>query len=335
MPGGATGRFTDPENYAANLRAMDVQLLVTGSGRFDGRLRWAQLPHMDLLCAQESLARTAYVSLQPPALIVTFLTHPGPALLLNGVVLQPGEIAFHASGERFHQRTTGAARWGLLAIAPRFASIYAAALTERHFRIPLTSQVFRPPSADVIQFLRLHKRICYLVETSPASIGCLEVARALEQELIHGLMTCFRRSEIRTETAGTRRRVKIVARFENELMVRSDQRLPMPELCAIIGTSQRNLAVCCKEFLGMSPGRYVRLRRLKRVHLAILNADPGTAKVSEIARNHSFTELGRFAGSYRQAFGEIPSITLRRVRDGAAHKDQSKGSPHDLYKTAR
>jgi hypothetical protein len=63
----------------ANLRAMDADLVVTGSGRFDGRLTWSQLPHIDLLCAQESLARIAYVSLQPPSLFVTFLMQPGPA----------------------------------------------------------------------------------------------------------------------------------------------------------------------------------------------------------------------------------------------------------------
>jgi AraC-like DNA-binding protein len=64
----------------------------------------------------------------------------------------------------------------------------------------------------------------------------------------------------------------------------------------------------------MSPSQYLRMRRLNRVRRAFLDADPATAKVSDIARGHGFTELGRFAAMYRDAFGETPSTTLRRVR---------------------
>jgi AraC-like DNA-binding protein len=321
MPVGAVGRFTDPEYYVANLHVMTVDLVVTGSGQFDGRLTWAQLRHIDLLCAQESLPRIAYVSLQPPAVMATFLMQSGPALLLNGVALQPGEIAFHARGERFHQRTTGAARWGLLAIAPRFASICAAALTGRRFRLPTTGAVFRPPSADMTRFLRLHARVGHLVEVRPARIGHPEVVRAIEQELIDMLMTCFCTGKPRNESAGTRRRADVMARFKHQLAAHPDRLPPMPELCAIIGTSQRHLVACCREFLDMSPNQYHRLRRLNRVRGAILNADPTKAKVSEIARSHHFTELGRFAASYREAFGERPSMTLLRVRNARAAGD--------------
>jgi len=126
---------------------------------------------------------------------------------------------------------------------------------------------------------------------------------------------------MRSESARTRHHADILARFEHQLRAYPDRLLPMPELSAIIGTSARTLAVCCAEFLGMSPSRYLRLRRLNRVRQAMLNADPGTAKVSEIARNHHFTASGRFAAMYRDAFGETPSVTLRRVRHGTAAGD--------------
>ena len=321
MPGTATGRFTEPETYVANLRAMAVEFVVTGPGRFDGRLTRAQLPHIDLLGARESLPRIAYVLLQPGSLFVSFLMQPGPAMLLNGMVLQPGEIAFHVGGERFHQRTTGVSRWGLLAMAPRFASIYAAALTGRQFRLPSAGQIFCPPAADAARFLRLHERICHLAETRPASIGHPEVARALEQKLIDVLMTCLCRSETRNEPIRIRRYAAILARLEHQMTVPANRLLPMRELCAIIGISQRTLEMCCTEFLAITPKRYFQLRRLNDVRAALLNADPDTARVNEIARSHNFTELGRFAASYQEVFGEMPSTTLRRVRNATAVGD--------------
>ena len=63
----------------------------------------------------------------------------------------------------------------------------------------------------------------------------------------------------------------------------------------------------------MSPTQYVLLRRLKEVREALRDADPGSANVAEVAHRFGFTELGRFAGTYRTTFGETPSATLRRA----------------------
>jgi transcriptional regulator GlxA family with amidase domain len=54
------------------------------------------------------------------------------------------------------------------------------------------------------------------------------------------------------------------------------------------------------------------LRRLNAARSELLSADPQTTSVTQIAHNHQFIELGRFAVAYRAVFGEMPSSTLRR-----------------------
>jgi AraC-like DNA-binding protein len=44
----------------------------------------------------------------------------------------------------------------------------------------------------------------------------------------------------------------------------------------------------------------------------LLRGDPRGCKVTNIASDLGFTELGRFAVRYRQMFGETPSQTLQR-----------------------
>ena len=47
---------------------------------------------------------------------------------------------------------------------------------------------------------------------------------------------------------------------------------PSPDhirFCELVGVSDRILRSCCAEFLGMSPIRYVLLRRLREVHSAL------------------------------------------------------------------
>jgi transcriptional regulator GlxA family with amidase domain len=87
----------------------------------------------------------------------------------------------------------------------------------------------------------------------------------------------------------------------------------MPELCELIGVSDRTLRVCCAEFIGMTPTQYVLARRLKEVRRVLRDADPDMANVGEVAHRFGFAELGRFAGKYRAAFGETPSTTLQRI----------------------
>jgi AraC-like DNA-binding protein len=67
----------------------------------------------------------------------------------------------------------------------------------------------------------------------------------------------------------------------------------------------------CREILGVSPRQYVMLRRMQMAHCALQKADPAVARVTDIATEHGFWELGRFSVNYRQLFGESPIATLK------------------------
>ena len=61
----------------------------------------------------------------------------------------------------------------------------------------------------------------------------------------------------------------------------------------------------------MSPKRCMLAERLQNVRRALRQASTRHATVTTVATDHGFYELGRFAATYRQAFGETPSATLR------------------------
>jgi transcriptional regulator GlxA family with amidase domain len=84
-------------------------------------------------------------------------------------------------------------------------------------------------------------------------------------------------------------------------------------LCALIGVTERTLRSCCADFLGMSPTRYVLLRRLSRAHVVLRDAVPSGANLLELVRSFGFAKLGRFEAAYLAAFGETPLATLQRA----------------------
>jgi transcriptional regulator GlxA family with amidase domain len=53
--------------------------------------------------------------------------------------------------------------------------------------------------------------------------------------------------------------------------------------------------------------------RLAAARRCLLKAEPGMT-VGRAAAEAGFFQFGRFAGSYRKAFGELPSATLRAAR---------------------
>ena len=140
-----------------------------------------------------------------------------------------------------------------------------------------------------------------------------EVARALEQGIIHALMICLQTARAAGNGLARQHHRRIMIRLEELLAEHLSQPLRIPQLCELIGVGDRTLRSCCAEFLGVSPSRYLLLRRLKQARIALREADPATASVAEIARACGFTQLGRFAGVYQSAFGETPSATLRRL----------------------
>jgi methylphosphotriester-DNA--protein-cysteine methyltransferase len=90
------------------------------------------------------------------------------------------------------------------------------------------------------------------------------------------------------------------------------------DLCRAIDVAERSVLRAFHKFFGMGPAQYMKLRRLNRVHCELQARDCKEATVTGVMTRCGVTELGRFAGAYRELFGESPSETLKRRREGAA-----------------
>jgi len=88
--------------------------------------------------------------------------------------------------------------------------------------------------------------------------------------------------------------------------------LTLTDIAAVAGTSVRSLTRVFRNRYGTSPLQFIRGRRLEAVRRKLLVADPGPTTVTDVAMDFGFWHLGRFSASYREAFGESPSATLKR-----------------------
>ena len=312
MADNGTATFDNPDDYQAGIGGASVNLIVTGGGDFNARLTWLNLRRLRVLRASENLPRIAFFSLSPAQVFVSFPTIAGLPLTYGGLGLQFGDVVFHSRGERMHQRTDGESQWGLMSLPPEQLAACGKALTGLKLTSPSAGRALRPSRGAAVRLLRLHSRACRLAETRRKLIANPEVARALEQELLHALVNCLTADDANGNLKTRRHHADTMVRFEDALTAHIGRQLSIPQLCADIGVPERTLRVCCAECLGMSPTRYLLLRRLNMARSALRRADPAKVSVAEIARTHQFLEPGRFAVTYRTTFGETPSATLRR-----------------------
>jgi len=310
MPGSGTRTFLEPDHFEASLRQAQIEILVALSPQFKARLTWAELHDLEVLRCEEDLTRVAYVCLSPQLSFVTFPAHSGPVPVWGGTELRPSEIVFHGRGERLHQSTPGSFVWNLIALDTVQLEHYGRALSGKPFSLPSERKILRPSPRDVG---RLRAQVCRLAETKPKLLAHTEVARAIEQGLIQTLVACLTGTSMRADGAIKRRHARIMMRFEEVLAEHLSGPLHTTELCERIAVTERTLRSCCAEFLGMSPIRYVLLRRLSRARVALRDAVPDGANLSELVRGFGFAELGRFEAAYLAAFSETPLTTLQRA----------------------
>ena len=229
--------------------------------------------------------------------------------------MRPSDIIRRGQAENYFQQSDGLARFGVLALSVEDMVSVGVAVGGFDLTPPKESMALVPPPQALAKLHRLHAAAETLAEDSPAVIAHPEAARGLEQALLEALVACLDTREAGLDRPALRQHARIMRRFRQAVEENPDEALFIPELCREIGVPERTLRTCCQEQLGLSPKRYLLLRRMHLARRALRENGPTSTTVTEIATRYGFWELGRFAGEYKLLFGELPSETLARTHN--------------------
>jgi AraC-like DNA-binding protein len=325
--------FADPDAYHAAIRDAHVEGVITGRGDFRAELTRIRLDRLSLQRSAESLARIAYSAIDPKVAGIVFPTAPGPPIYVNGLEASHGEIVAYRPGSMGYNRSTAACRWGAIALTHEALAAAAKAIIGRELLAPSLTHRVKPPPALLSRLLNLHQAAGQLARTAPELLAIPEVARAIEQVLIEAMVACLADNEPDDQCSLRHRQSTVMRRLEEALQANADRSLYIAELCAAAGVSYPTLRACCQEHLGMSPKRYLLLRRMHLARRALLGAAPQQTTVTQTATDYGFWELGRFSVAYRALFGETPAATLRRPAADEV-PGEIVGSPVEFIKSA-
>jgi AraC-like DNA-binding protein len=304
--------------YFAGIRNLRIDGVITKCGEFRAESTHIDLHRLFMYRSDESLPRIMKVEPSGMRAGIVFATDPGePSMLINGVEITAGQISRNGLDWEWYLRSSAPCRWGSVSLMPEDLAAASKAIIGRELVPASFARSLTPPTAALSRLRKLHEAADHLAKTAPDILATPEVARAMETALVEAMVFCIADRHSGDVRNVQRHRAKVMRRLEEVLTSTPDRPLYMPQLCAAVGASYTTLRDCCQEYLGMSPKRYLWVRRMHLVRRALRIADAEKTTVTEIATDYGFWELGRFAVAYRSLFGEPPSAALRRPPEDA------------------
>lgn len=312
-------------DYARKVNAPGVNLMLAKSGRRNWHVASRPLRRMTVQTGSTGAATIADGMTRSDTFVFVLgsgdYAHP---MSLNGRAMDGYDIAVLPPGTSFVLTSSGPHKWISFSVTP-------AALEEADFSpvqmcaLRAVAALIRVPRALA---RRLADRATDLVDPVQGASNSLSVDRSddVERALLGELSAGIHGDDTSTDSARFMSSCSLdhighealaLLRTEDGLDLRVEQ------LCRTIDVAERSLLRAFHKVCGVGPTRYMKLRRLNKVHHELQSSDCKKATVTEVMTACGVTEFGRFAGAYRALFSESPSETLRRKREtaGCAESD--------------
>jgi len=307
--------YTVIDELRSALQPANNEIVITGTGSFSVRVVTVDLPRLRLQQIDETLARIWHIQMAHSQVTIGFSACPGPSMRCQGVVLGPDDLALFSAAQPAWHAISGPSQFAIISLPEDILTKLGVALVGQPL-IPPDTMTAQVPPRWMERLRSMHATAIHLAERSPELIADPDAIRGLEASLTEAMIVCLTSGRMRTDTASQRRRTLIIKRLHELEEAHRDRTLYLTEICKAIGVSQRTLTDICQDVLGVSPRRYLFLRRLHLVRRELRESVPGRGKITEIATKYGFWELGRFSVSYRALFGESPSETLQSAARG-------------------
>jgi AraC family ethanolamine operon transcriptional activator len=127
-------------------------------------------------------------------------------------------------------------------------------------------------------------------------------------QLAKALMT----STVHNVKATTDKRNETIKTAIDYIRSSTDIVTSIQQLCQDTGINKRTLERAFLDKYDMTPKSYMQSLRLADVYKILLQSDPETTKITDVAVSHGYWHMSQFAADYRRQFGELPSETLKQ-----------------------
>ena len=280
----------------------------------DWQLNVVDLNGVALMSGREG-AGTVYTGIGLPGYFNIFLPLTGhESTVVDGHSFNRGRIGWMVPNAMFHINAKSPASWLTVAMSCELVLSWAA-VREDEFDFSilhrnLVSNARRNPGP----LLWLARRLFHIDAHAPDALHTESAEQAARMEVMEAVFRMLLPVDpLHAAPRHNRDRKEILKRALDLLEALDIQSVYTEDICQATCASERTVRNVFNEYLGMSPHRYLMIRRLHAMRSAIRHAGPGDT-ITSICSRFGVWDFGRFASLYRQYFGLLPAQSLRAAK---------------------
>ena len=308
-------QFTEPEQVTTAQGGVFCQVIPIGAGPFAAAMHSISMGDVTLNLGQVSACMGLLRTASDRALLQLPL-EGAESLTLNTVPYRPGMVGTYAGGADLLRVNSRPTSFATLVLPSNAVETLLEPAAEARLLQPGGFALIQASPAFVDRAKRIIIAARATASTMPDVFEAEQSRFALRDALLkaaHSLVSPEPEVTVRMPRS-TQARRRIVLRADDYIRTHLDRPIYSEELCDVLAVSASTLADAFQAVFGISPHRFLKLRRMSMVRAALRPYEGRMPLVKSVALAHGFWHLGQFAHDYRATFGETPSDTLVRAR---------------------
>jgi AraC family ethanolamine operon transcriptional activator len=275
-------------------------------GRFGGQIVHSVSPQCRTDWGQYNLALLAQGDLSPEWVSVGIFLHGQGVWRVQGQALRNGDLVVYAPGRDMCISLPPQAQWVGVQMPPHKLQALglhmAPGVSALHLpgKLPPQAQQQLVELSSVLGPNRQHDLDAALVDQAHEQL----------QHILWSELARRWRQPSSSAALSLQTRERLLQSVDQWAQDNSTTPLRIDSLCEALEVPIWQLERAFLQTYGMAPQRLITLRRLAKARRAL---QLQTGSVTEVAMGHGFWHLGRFAGLYKNYYGESPSETVRAM----------------------
>lgn len=311
---------TDFDEFEEALYGVAGRYVLRSRQQRDWQLRVVELGGVALMFGREG-AGTVYSGVGLPGFFNIFLPlSRHECTVLGGQRMDRRLIGWMVPEAMFHIDASQPASWMTVAMPCELVLRWVQHHEDEFDPALFAHNLVCTAQQDLAPLIWLALRLLRVDQRAPQTLHAPSAECAARHEILDQVFrSLLPVTPARAALSSQQGHQRILRRALELLDAMRDTPVHVADLCQATATSERTLRNLFTRYLGMSPHRYLMLRRLHAIRRAILHAGPA-ATISDICACFGVWDFGRFAALYQRYFGELPSQSLRsRKRTAARH----------------
>lgn len=298
-------RFADFESFSGSIRNWDVDFCQLDRGDFQAEMTQLETPEVLITHAFFNRKLEQKGKAPPGAWTFAFLQPSSPEIIWRGQKVSCQNMMLYPPGSEIDALSPPGFHVLTLSVPLKVFEGWDALnrLDGGRKTLPLCAVTeVNPLILTAIRSTAQHA-------TSINDLGC-PVFQNLIKDLQDLIVTALGSAHTVRPKPSIEKRTHIIKILTVYIDEHLENPISLAELSIVAGASLRTVQYAFMDRLGVTPKKYIKIRRLNRVHRELLKRDNRTKVISDVANDWGFWHMGQFASDYRRLFGELPSETL-------------------------